>query len=145
MPLSTTQAGSHPQSSLSPAAATATVCLVLVGARAGQGKIEAIWLSTAGHYLGHGVRVRDRKQKWRQAWSVATSYTTRQAGSHGSLYKCLLRLNDCWCLHSFLMNSGSQLLQKMETPKWYSGKGSTCQCRRCELDPWVWKILWRRK
>ena len=25
------------------------------------------------------------------------------------------------------------------------GKESTCQCRRCEFDPWVLKIPWRRK
>ena len=23
---------------------------------------------------------------------------------------------------------------------WLSGKESTCQCRRCEFDPWVGKI-----
>ena len=28
---------------------------------------------------------------------------------------------------------------------WLSGKESTCQCRRCWLDPWVGKIPWRRK
>ena len=28
---------------------------------------------------------------------------------------------------------------------WLSGKESTCQCRRCELDPWIRKISWRRK
>ena len=26
-----------------------------------------------------------------------------------------------------------------------SSKESTCQCKRCEFDPWVRKILWRRK
>ena len=26
-----------------------------------------------------------------------------------------------------------------------SGKEPTCQCRRCRFDPWVRKILWRRK
>ena len=26
-----------------------------------------------------------------------------------------------------------------------SGKESACQCRRCGLDPWVWKIPWRRE
>ena len=25
------------------------------------------------------------------------------------------------------------------------GKESACQCRRCEFDPWVGKIPWRRK
>ena len=30
-------------------------------------------------------------------------------------------------------------------PWWFSGKESTCQCRRCMFDPWVAKIPWRRK
>ena len=30
-------------------------------------------------------------------------------------------------------------------PRWLSGKGSTCQSRRLEFDPWVGKIPWRRK
>ena len=29
-------------------------------------------------------------------------------------------------------------------PWWPSGKESACQCRRRRLDPWVWKIPWRR-
>ena len=35
-----------------------------------------------------------------------------------------------------------------ELPKWFSGKESTCQCRRhrkCGLNPWVRKIPWSRK
>ena len=34
------------------------------------------------------------------------------------------------------------------TPRWCSGKESACQCRRCKrhrFNPWVVKILWRRK
>ena len=27
----------------------------------------------------------------------------------------------------------------------HSGKGSTCQCRRCRFDPWDGKIPWRRE
>ena len=30
-------------------------------------------------------------------------------------------------------------------PWWLSGKESACQCRRPGFDPWVGKILWRRK
>ena len=32
-------------------------------------------------------------------------------------------------------------------PRWHSGKESVCHCRRhrrCEFDPWVGKIPWRR-
>ena len=32
-----------------------------------------------------------------------------------------------------------------ELPWWLSGKESTCQYRRHGFDPWVGKILWRRK
>ena len=29
--------------------------------------------------------------------------------------------------------------------RWLSGKRFACQCRRLGLDPWVWKVSWRRK
>ena len=33
----------------------------------------------------------------------------------------------------------------LELPCWLSGKGSTCQCRRCGFDSWIGKIPCRRK
>ena len=36
-------------------------------------------------------------------------------------------------------------LCKGRLPRWLSGKGSACQCRRCGFDPWVGKILCRGK
>ena len=30
-------------------------------------------------------------------------------------------------------------------PRWLSGKGSTCQCRRCRFSPWVRKIPRRKE
>ena len=39
----------------------------------------------------------------------------------------------------FLFKSGFGLL------RCFSGKESTCQCRRCRFDPWIRKIPWRRK
>ena len=30
-------------------------------------------------------------------------------------------------------------------PRWYRGKGFTCQCRRHGFNPWVRKVPWRRK
>ena len=32
-----------------------------------------------------------------------------------------------------------------ELPQWHSGKEPTCQCGKCRVDPWVWKIPWWRK
>ena len=31
------------------------------------------------------------------------------------------------------------------TTSWLGGKGSTCQCQRVGLNPWIRKIPWRRK
>ena len=31
------------------------------------------------------------------------------------------------------------------SPWWFSGKESSCQCRRCGFDPWTGQIPWRRK
>ena len=30
-------------------------------------------------------------------------------------------------------------------PRWLSGRESTCQCRRRDFYPWVWKIPWKTK
>ena len=30
-------------------------------------------------------------------------------------------------------------------PRWFSGKGSTCQCRRHRFKSWVRRMPWRRK
>ena len=34
---------------------------------------------------------------------------------------------------------------RLGLPRWLSGKESTCQYRRCQFNPWVGKIPWRRK
>ena len=33
----------------------------------------------------------------------------------------------------------------LEKHRWLSGKEPACQCRRCWLDPLVWKSPWRKK
>ena len=33
----------------------------------------------------------------------------------------------------------------LRLPWWLSGKGSTCQCRRCRFNPWLRQIPWRWK
>ena len=37
-----------------------------------------------------------------------------------------------------------QFLEPLGFPRGFSGKKSTCQCRRLGFDPWVGKIPWRR-
>ena len=41
----------------------------------------------------------------------------------------------------FLDSSFLYVRSLTKAPWWSSGKESTCQCRRCRFDPWVWKIL----
>ena len=56
----------------------------------------------------------------------------------------LIQLWSSWCnpydTHYFISFCSVPWL-----PRWFSGKESTCQCRRCGFDPWVGKIAWRRK
>ena len=37
------------------------------------------------------------------------------------------------------------LFDLYEIPRWLNGKEPACHGSRCGLDPWVGKILWRRK
>ena len=66
-------------------------------------------------------------------------------------YKTLYPLNP-WCLCpwfqalSFILSLGKyRVCRPVGLPRWLSDKESACQCRRCEFDPWVRKIPWRRK
>ena len=47
-----------------------------------------------------------------------------------------------------MMRIYNGILLSHELPRWRNGKESAYQCRRhrrCRFDPWVRKILWRRK
>ena len=50
-------------------------------------------------------------------------------------------------LHLYDCNKRYIGLDKVQSwlPWWLSGKKSTCQWRRSGFDPWIRKILWRRK
>ena len=43
------------------------------------------------------------------------------------------------------LESRSAKVVSFGLPWWLSGRESDCQCRRHGFDPWVKKILWRRK
>ena len=50
--------------------------------------------------------------------------------------------------HSLLSFSSFELTVlkvQQKAFQWLSSKESACQCRRCQFDPWVGKIPWRRK
>ena len=47
------------------------------------------------------------------------------------------------CLHPFINSCYFCLLILLASLKYrFSGKASTCQCKRCGFDPWVWKFTW---
>ena len=43
------------------------------------------------------------------------------------------------------LRNQAQYMPTLGLPWWLSGKESAYQCRKCGFDPWVRKILWRRK
>ena len=56
----------------------------------------------------------------------------------------LIQLWSSWC-NPYDTNHFISFCSVPWLPRWFSGKESTCQCRRCGFDPWVGKIAWRRK
>ena len=42
-------------------------------------------------------------------------------------------------------NKNGQNSKNSGLPRQFTGKDSTCQCRRCRFHPWAGKIPWRRK
>ena len=50
--------------------------------------------------------------------------------------------------HNWVTEHSTQHTEYRELPWWLSDEESACQCRRhkrCGFDPWIGKILWRRK
>ena len=67
--------------------------------------------------------------KDREAWCTAV---------HG-VSKSWTRLSD-WTATTILHWALSTTCNSFGPPWWISGKESTCQCRRCRFNSWVWKI-----
>ena len=72
-------------------------------------------------------------RKPREVTRVVLSKLLPRGGRKSSLYVTVLAIG---------IYLGKRFL---ELPWWLSGKGSTCQCRRCGFDSWIGKIPWRRK
>jgi len=36
-------------------------------------------------------------------------------------------------------------MNRLQPPRWLSGKESACQCRKYGFDSWVGKMPWKRK
>ena len=53
------------------------------------------------------------------------------------LSTCYIYTDTHRCIHTFTHMFG--------LPWWFTGKESTCQCRRHRFNPWVRKVPWRRK
>ena len=63
--------------------------------------------------------------------------------SYSKIWKVLVDLNKGPL--KMRMSNMQFLLTLFGLPWWLSGKEYACQCRRCKFDPWVGKILLRRK
>ena len=109
---------------------------------------------------------------WRRKWQPTPVFLPGESQGRGSLMGCRLRgrtgsdttdviqqqqqqfnrncyrqLIPRYCPSQYTLHSYSfSLCITIEVLPWqFSGKESTCQCRRCRFNPWVQKIPWRRK
>ena len=58
------------------------------------------------------------------------------------------RSSDIWLRNATILRQPYKRGDQRGLPRWWSGKESTCQYRRCKrqwFNPWIEKILWRRK
>ena len=80
---------------------------------------------------------------WRREWQPTPVFLPGESRGQGSLVGCSpwgRKESDTteWLTHAKATRG---------LPGWLSGKETTCQCMRrgtLGLDPWVWKIPWRR-
>ena len=93
--------------------------------------------------------------KGREAWCAAVHGVTK---SWLSYWTTTINTNADHCNKevetlkrnkSKVDNSIAEIKSKLRAikglPRWLSFEESPCQCRGCGFDPWVGKILWRRK
>ena len=81
------------------------------------------------------VRLCRQLISWPTAWVLASAC---QAAS-------VPAVTASWDLKRLRCTSVSYGLRSGLASRWLSGKDSACQRRRRRFDPWVGKILWRRK
>ena len=80
---------------------------------------------------------------WRREWQPTPVFLPGESRGQGSLVGC-----SPWGRKE--SDTNERLTHTKATgrlPRWLSGKETTCQCMRhgtLGLDPWVWKIPWRR-
>ena len=68
-------------------------------------------------------------------WVSLSGHSFKNYQSNKSGHFCRSRMNQ-W------ERKARMYLEKL---RWLSGKEPACQCRKCWLDPLVWKIPWRKK
>ena len=81
---------------------------------------------------------------WRRKWQPTPVFLPGESQGQGAWWAAVYGVAQSW---TRLKRLGSSCSSKgyIGLPRWLSGKESACQCRRLGFDPWVGKILWRRK
>ena len=87
-----------------------------------------------------GLNTWVRKFPWKRKWQPTLVFLTRE--SHGQRSLASYSSWDRKVRHDLELSLEAF---KLGASRWLSGKESTCQCRRCGFNPWVGKILRRRK
>ena len=88
------------------------------------------------------VRSLGQKIPWRRKWQATPVFLPAESHGRRSLEGYspwgLKELDTTECPNTHKPNN-------YYTAWRLNGKESTCQCRRCEFDPWIGRIPWRRK
>ena len=97
------------------------------------GSLNILW-----HCLSLGLEKEMANHSSIHAWKIPR---TEEPGGLQSMGSQRVR-------HDWATSVCVSMLVYMGLPWWLSGKESACQCKRCRshgFNPWVRKILWRRK
>ena len=86
-----------------------------------------------------------------ECWALSQDFFTLHFHFHQAAFEFLFTFchkGGVICISEVIDISPGNLDSSLCFTRWLSGKESACQCRRrkrCEFDPWVGKIPWRRK
>ena len=111
------------------------------------------WLSTAQQLVNrqlqtlHSRRLTERslsKQRAHLSWANCQHLYWKMKVSHATMKNCLFKNAMSYFATEYYGIYKIEIKLQLYFSR-HSGKESTCWCRRCEFEPWVGKLPWKRK
>ena len=82
-------------------------------------------------------------KRWQPHWVIFSLQILQIIKCSVSIIKIIKWRQEAWGVLEYSVTR--EIYSASGAPRRCSGKESACQCKRCEFDPWVRNILWRRK